>query len=170
MIWFYMMCSDLINQIAIYLHEYPGVIKSTKRVKNYERQVICSYTEYVRHFHQWHITPNCQIKHTCQMYVILCMPRPRRRCYSIFQNQWTPSCLGAASPCLVWPRQALPCHALSCLVLSCVGLNVTLFRQIQKMGFIWWGCFNADIYFIYDLIYHSWYPYRQNIDIFGYLR
>ena len=50
--------------------------------------------------------------------------------YSIFQNQGTPSCLGAASSCLVWPRLALPCHALSCLVLSCLGLNVTLFRQI----------------------------------------
>ena len=50
--------------------------------------------------------------------------------YSIFQNQGTPSCLGAASSCLVWPRLALPCHALSCLVLSCLGLNVTLFRPI----------------------------------------
>ena len=65
--------------------------------------------------------------------------------YSIFQNQGTPSCLGAASSCLLWPGLALPCHALSCLVLSCLGLNVTLFHQIQKMGFIWWGCFNASI-------------------------
>ena len=35
--------------------------------------------------------------------------------YSIFQNQGTPSCLGAASSCPVWPRLAWPCHALSCL-------------------------------------------------------
>ena len=52
--------------------------------------------------------------------------------YSIFQNQGTPSCLSAASSCLVWPRLALPCHALSCLVLSCLGLNVTPFRQYKK--------------------------------------
>ena len=48
----------------------------------------------------------------------------------IFQNQGTPSYLGATSSCLGWPRLAMPCHALSCLVLSCLGLNVTLFRQI----------------------------------------
>ena len=36
-------------------------------------------------------------------------------CCSIFQNQGTPSCLGAASSGLVWPHLAWPCHALSCL-------------------------------------------------------
>ena len=64
-------------------------------------------------------------------YCIAVFPRLyQNTTYSIFQNQGTPSCLGAASSCLVWPRLALPCHALSCLVLSCLGLNVTLFRPI----------------------------------------
>ena len=42
--------------------------------------------------------------------------------YSIFQNQGTPSCLGAASSCLVWPRLALPGLALPCLVMPCLVL------------------------------------------------
>ena len=40
--------------------------------------------------------------------------------YIIFQNQETPSRLGAALSCLAWPRLAMPCHVLSCLVLSWV--------------------------------------------------
>ena len=85
-----------------------------------------------------------------------------------FQNQGTPSCLGAASSCLAWPRLALPCHALSCLVLSCLGLNVTLFRQIQKMGFIWWGCFNAffTLFTIWLITVDN--HMGKNIDIFWY--
>ena len=88
--------------------------------------------------------------------------------YSIFQNQRTPSCLGAASSCLAWPRLALPCHALSCLVLSCLGLNVTFFRQIQKMGFIWWGYFNAffTLFTIWLITVDN--HMGKNIDIFWY--
>ena len=56
---------------------------------------------------------------------------------------------------LVWPRLALPCHALSCLVLSCLGLNVTLFRQIQKWD-SYGGVALMRFYFIYKLINHGW--------------
>ena len=66
-----------------------------------------------------------------------------------FLNQETPSCLGTASSCIIWPCLAMPCHALSfylrpvlafgycrCLRMCvCVSVNHELLRAIIHQPF-----------------------------------
>ena len=109
------------------------------------------------------VTHMCKIGHRA----ILRPPhRLTDRC--AIQNQGTPSCLGATSSGLVWPRLALPCHALSCLVLSCLGLNVTLFRKYKK-----WDSYGGVVLVRFFTLFTIWLitvdnHIGKNIDIYWY--
>ena len=64
-----------------------------------------------------------------------------------------------------WPVPIYFCTLTYSIFLAWVW-TWRFFVKYKKNGFVWWGCFNADVNFIYNLINHGWYSYGQNIDMF----